>query len=212
MMAPSSAVAGAHCAALGFDGPLFATGSTYYALEAPGIDDSEDDHVEGRDGTSLQLAYGPDCDTSHDVYFNLGYISEYKIDTDDLGMTELGPVLSLGVLYEHKLTEIGPVPLMARAIGGLHSIKPSADYEDLLEALDDSEHRRFGVYMGGGVGTRHLFELDSVTLGVGGNLGLAWNRMWLIDFDDQIAGEDWTVDLNTSFIELRLGIEGRIHF
>ena len=43
-------------------------------------------------------------------------------------------------------------------------------------------------------------------------LGLTWNRMWLIDFDDEIDDEDWEAQLDGSLVELRIGIEGRIHF
>lgn len=148
----STASAGSPCATVGFDGPLFARGSFDLEVEWDGddVDDLEDDEIDGRDGGAFRLAGALDCDTEHDVYLTLSYIPSYAIDTDDQGNFSMGPVASLGGLYEHKVADMGPVPLMLQVRAGLHSVNPAGDYEDLLELLDESEKRRWGVFAGAG--------------------------------------------------------------
>jgi hypothetical protein len=207
-----AASAGSGCATVGFDGPIFASGRFNYRQEIDGDEEDEEDQVDGRDGGAFRLAGALDCDMEHDVYLTLAYIPSYAVDTDDQGNFSMGPVASIGGLYEHKVADMGPVPLMLQVRAGLQSVKPAGDYEDLLEFLDESERRRWGVFGGAGAGTRYLFGDGDLKFGVGGDLGLAYHQWWLVDFEDEVNDVDVEATLNGGFLELRLGVEGRIHF
>ncbi len=207
----SRPVQAAGCVAAGFDAPFFAAGSFNFESSVDGEDDDDEDDVEGLSGPGFRLAGALDCDQEHDVYLTFGFVNKYKPDLDSLGNFELGSVLRLGALYETKIVDMGPVPLMLRARAGLHSLNPKDDFDDLLDFIDEDDGRRWGIYAGGGAGVQYYFDKDQ-KLGLGADLGLSWHHWWLVNYDEEIDGVDYELRLKGGFLEATLGIEGRLRF
>ena len=199
------------CVAAGFDAPLFAAGTFTAEASVDGDDEDEDDDVEGLKGAGFRLAGALDCDQEHDVYLTFGFVNQYKPDLDSEGYFELGSVIRLGGLYETKIADMGPVPLMVRVRAGLHSLNPKDDFDDLLDYLDEDDGRRWGMYAGGGAGVQYYFDQDQ-KIGIGADLGLSWHHWWLVDYDEEVDDVDYEFRMKGGFLETTLGIEGRLRF